>query len=432
MVCVICGRAIVPSDVIVLPMAEQISTSGYDCVFVDCPKNITIDCSICLLVLREPRLTSCCGQNFCRRCIEKVKLDGKACPLCNDADFIAVCNKSLGESLNNYEVYCGHRGEGCEWSGKLVELDTHLSRACLHADVGCSFNCGTLSKRCNISAHEASCHLRPSICCYCGDPGVYEDILNKHWPVCPKYPTLCPNRCGDTLERCHLAHHLDNICSLSPSDCEFSQAGCGVRPARGEVPSHLAADLIPHLSLVNKHLQQENSRLSEVLLHHVSDLQALRTAVDDLRAKVAHDRAVVTMISQLPTTSKELLLLPITVPPPRGDQCTTQIFYSHLGGYKMQAQLFVAATQGAPILYCSQLQISIMKGEFDDHLKWPFNGVVVVRVGPDQHHFITFQNTPVEHKSRVQHMEGVAMGPVLEVTTKRLADITIESVQLNV
>ena len=73
-----------------------------------------------------------------------------------------------------------------------------------------------------------------------------------------------------------------------------------------------------------------------------------------------------------------------------------------------------------------------MKGEFDGHLKWPFNGVVVVRVGPDQHHFITFQNTPVEHKSRVQHMEGVAMGLVLEVTTKRLADITIESVQLNV
>ena len=419
-------------------MAEE---GGHDCEFVDRPRNIKVECPICLLVLRDPWLTACCGQNFCRRCIERIPSgDGRACPLCQAADeFGAVCNKSLGESLKEHEVYCGHRNEGCEWSGKLVELDTHLNIACLYAIAGCRFNCGSRGKRCSISAHEAECQLRPFTCPYCGDPGVYDDIVNKHWPMCLKYPVPCPNQCGETLQRCSLVIHLDNLCSLGLTDCQFHHAGCTVRLPRRDIPSHMAAELVAHLSLVNQQLLQKLSEQTsdlQVIKKEVDDLRAkttdasiLKKEVDDLRAKTAHDARLISLICRSPTVIKELQLLPIKMPQSHdtNNQCLiTQPFYSHLGGYKLQAQLCITKST----LYYSRLEVAIAEGEFDDYLKWPFHGTVVVCVEPDQHHFITFdKDTPIQYKSS-QHQEVLVEGypPMLEVTTKRRPDITIESV----
>ena len=38
---------------------------GYDCEFVERPKELETDCPICLLVLREPFQVTCCGNSFC-------------------------------------------------------------------------------------------------------------------------------------------------------------------------------------------------------------------------------------------------------------------------------------------------------------------------------------------------------------------------------
>ena len=50
-------------------------------------------------------------------------------------------------------------------------------------------------------------------------------------------------------------------------------------------------------------------------------------------------------------------------------------FYSHPGGYKMQLHVNTMTTKHAAIV-----SIRIIKGEFDDNLKWPFRGSVMLQV----------------------------------------------------
>ena len=60
----------------------------YECEFVEHPpKHLQSECPICLQILREPHLISCCGHSYCEACIERVGKDGKPCPLCNEPGF---------------------------------------------------------------------------------------------------------------------------------------------------------------------------------------------------------------------------------------------------------------------------------------------------------------------------------------------------------
>ena len=48
-------------------------TGGHDCDFVESPSD-SLECPVCLLVLREPHLLSCCGVKICHSCISGVCL----------------------------------------------------------------------------------------------------------------------------------------------------------------------------------------------------------------------------------------------------------------------------------------------------------------------------------------------------------------------
>ena len=114
---------------------------GYDCEFVERPKELETDCPICLQVLRDPFQTSCCGNSFCQSCINRVKDDEKACPTCNKVGFGVFPDKRLRKSLYAFQVRCTHQKSGCEWIGELGELDRHLN---LNPElgkklVGCAF-----------------------------------------------------------------------------------------------------------------------------------------------------------------------------------------------------------------------------------------------------------------------------------------------------
>ena len=54
---------------------------GFSASFVSPPPS-ELECPICLLLMREPHLTSCCGNHFCSACISEVRKRGDPCPLC--------------------------------------------------------------------------------------------------------------------------------------------------------------------------------------------------------------------------------------------------------------------------------------------------------------------------------------------------------------
>ena len=258
---------------------------GYDCEFIERPKELQTDCPICLVILREPFQVTCCGYSFCRTCVMRIQADKKSCPTCNEAKFDAFPNKGLRRSLYAFRVRCVHQKSGCEWTGELVQLDRHLNLnpelgkqliGCEFAAVACTHCCEYVQRR-YVHAHQTdSCPQRPFSCDYCDDYGsAYEDVVNNHWPVCKFYPVPCPNKCGLNPERQKVETHVNMQCPLTIVNCDFRYTGCEVHLPRRDMPTHLAENLTTHISLLTTQTQTmagsgAQGHLAEHLLPHLS------------------------------------------------------------------------------------------------------------------------------------------------------------------
>ncbi len=147
-------------------MATCTFSGGYDYDLVDqLPKSL--ECSICLLTLRNPMIVSCCGNHFCEACIGRITNNRKPCPLCNSSDFTTLLHKGVAREVNALRVYCPKKAQGCDWQGELGQVDHHLnptanSRGCGFVMVECKYKCGGLFERRVIDSHETDdCANRP-------------------------------------------------------------------------------------------------------------------------------------------------------------------------------------------------------------------------------------------------------------------------------
>ena len=268
---------------------------GYDCEFVQPPPEIIqTDCSICLLVLREPHLISCCGHSFCRTCIDRIKTDGKNCPLCNVPDFSLMHNKGLERALKEFKVCCTHARSGCEWVDKLGLLDHHLNvnpssnkqlEGCGFVDVECSHGCGGYFQRRLLANHQGKeCPKRPYSCDYCREyASTFDDVTNNHWPECKCYPLSCPNHCTPyAIERQNLDHHVSKDCPLTVVNCDFCYAGCEVQLPRKDMPAHLAENIVPHMS----QLATLNQKFTERLCNNDKEMDKLHQELKEMTTKL--------------------------------------------------------------------------------------------------------------------------------------------------
>ena len=248
---------------------------GYPCDFVSPPPDVLpSECSVCLQILRQPHLISCCGHNYCKTCIEPVQKQKRPCPLCNEPKFTVLHNKGLERSLNELTVCCTHRTIGCEWTGELGKFEVHLNEnpdsenqlvGCAHVTLECIHRCGGLFKRHSIDSHHSNfCPQRPYSCDYCREySSIQAEVVYRHWPVCKNYPLSCPHHCTVyAIERQHLDHHLNTECPLKVVECEFHYAGCDVELPRKDMPAHVADNLAQHVSL----LATSNHKLTEELI----------------------------------------------------------------------------------------------------------------------------------------------------------------------
>ena len=224
------------------------STGGYDFKFVDKVSEEFI-CPICLLVLKDPHLTGCCGHHFCETCITKIKTDSKACPLCNQRCFTTLVDKSVLRKVNNLLISCCNKG--CRWAGPLSAIENHLQTQCSYTRIYCDLGCEVKVFRCFLKTHkEKYCSLRPFLCEHCGHEGSWLELTSKHHQVCPKFPVLCPNHCGGDMIRMDVNSHLATTCPLAVVPCKFDFAGCSQTMCRRDIVAHLEDEMVSHLSLL--------------------------------------------------------------------------------------------------------------------------------------------------------------------------------------
>ena len=427
--------------------------NGYDCHFVDPPhddNHLQTKCPVCLCILRDPYMVDCCGYSFCDLCIKVVEHCKKPCPLCNE-QFKAYPDKRLHRTLKSMKVYCVHAGDGCDWQGELSLLNKHLNVdtssdkavGCVYTLVPCDY-CDTFMQRRHLSHHQLEeCQQRPYSCDYCYNyNSTCENVTVNHWPVCPSRPVSCPNECGVYPERKNLLSHLNEECTMAVVNCHYCSVGCGVMVQRKNMQAHLANEVVTHLSLQSQfygsmvaklegrikaceceisELRKENSLLKSTL-QQFQDEKSL-AAKFNICTRVSEARCPLP-VEEMPGNKtciedlehlKSLLCVPplqftihsvSTLQKAKLKWLSTP-FYTHSQGYRMCLKVYCgghSSSEGSDV----SLYVCLMKGRYDDLLKWPFRGTVTLQLVDQLEqkdhiiHMVTFhENVGCEFSGRV-------------------------------
>ena len=234
-------------------MAVKSPSRGYLVEFVKKPpEEIETDCLICFHVIFEPKLALCCGHSFCTTCISSIEEEGKPCPLCGKQIHLAD-DLRLKRTLNGYTVYCPNKDEGCEWTGELGQLETHLNRQESGATAEDSM------KGCQFQVIQ------------CG-------LCQSH-------------RC----ERRLMSDHVSSGCPDVILECEYSYAGCEFKKPQRDMDVHVEASVGIHLSLVSKSTQSSLSQKDREIEELKAELRQLKT---DLRQQKENNNTQIQEVRQ--------------------------------------------------------------------------------------------------------------------------------------
>ena len=209
---------------------------GYLCKFIDeSQQNDLFKCRVCALILRDPHITKCCGQNACHLCIVKAAENGGPCPIpgCRSKSVKINLNRDLRSIILESGVYCQSKEVGCEWVGKLDELTKHL-KECPFVEEKCPHNCGILIQRQNIKEHTNFCGNLPIECDKCGE--FYK-------------------------QQCHSLHV--KACPFTIIECPFEIVGCKYEGQNKDLQRHFDESISEHSTLVAMQSQKVLAQIQE-------------------------------------------------------------------------------------------------------------------------------------------------------------------------
>ena len=312
---------------------------GYDYEFIDPPPN-SLECSICLLTLRDPHVISCCGNHFCHTCIGRIQGDGKPCPLCNEPNFTTFLHKGVKREVNALMIRCRWRQLGCNWEGELGQLQEHLrpgagsrEKGCGYMIIECVYKCGDRFERRMIQDHELD--------------------------ACPRRPM--------EVQMSRLARKFE--ASLRANEKKLNEVIAENKATRAEVEA---------IHAENRSVKAENERLTK----HITELEMKQEGTEQkaCQIEVKYDnleRELDTRIVPAPVPPFYFSIINYAHYRKVDYRWMSPSFYSHPCGYKMRCDVYPNGEGDAKGTHLS-LFLNIMRGEYDDQLKWPFNGVVTI------------------------------------------------------
>ena len=279
------------------------------------------------------------------------------------------------------------------------------------------------------------CSKRPYSCDYCNDyESTCEDVTTNHWPVCPRRPVPCTNQCGVYPEQQNLDYHVDKECPLTVIDCSFGYAGCMERLQREDMDDHFAKNLHKHMSLqANSHqqamhsLKSENSELKKLIQElerkvkeqeikfdirftqlqeeklaleeqlkklgaqmneqqqqqtedirlQIEPLNQLTTALEQqLKTSTVHE---IEMNSHISVAPLDVILKGFSMLKQSKKRWFSKAFYSHYQGYRLCLCIYANGSGEGKRTHAS-IYMYLMKGDFDDALKWPMRGILNIQL----------------------------------------------------
>ena len=389
-------------------------SGGHRLTFVgDVPDSLI--CVFCHFPSRDTQLSTCCGYNMCRSCLDSYKqsmaLSHKilTCPKCCHYDFKAYPNKMSDREIYNLMVVCSNGKDGCKWRGKLIELTVHLEDTCLFEMVECPKGCKLLLQRRDIAVHaKSNCSQLIINCPHCLVRGKKHFIEGQHLEECSSAPLSCPNHCGVTISNEDLDEHI-KVCPLKVVSCEYNDLGCDTVMARQDIEAHNKENIAKHLNLAKQKLMCSTKELQS----NKMQLASVKKELNEFKSTFAHTvEQVLCMIKLLgwlnlaqEKIQKNNILRQINlhynaVFAMQGNQTAPVIlkmdkivkrrnngtmwcsapFFTHTRGYRLSLCVFAAGHKVMKTRDHISVFIAVMEGPHDSQLMWPMQGTIQVHL----------------------------------------------------
>ena len=330
------------------------SKGGYDYEFVRPPPK-SLECPVCLLILCDPHVISCCGNEFCQVCIERVKRDGKPCPLCNEQTFSTMLHKKLVREVNALVVRCPQKELGCEWEGELGQVQGHLYpeypgavNGCDYVIVACSYNCGMQLKRQELRVHEME---------------------------------LCPNR---PIEM-QVASLLKKFEAIDAENKLLQQELSVLKEAHEKEMKEIKSTYEGEINQLKRKLVEIKAENDGACDKLKENQEAVKSEVEEnsKRLKGLEEKCDALQNNKAPLSLPPYYFTVINTDCYLEGTCNMDFvsapFYSHPRGYKMDISVEFNVVERSKRGGYLDLYVSILRGEFDNQLKWPFDGEITVQ-----------------------------------------------------
>ena len=196
---------------------------------------------------------------------------------------------------------------------------------------------------------EEQCVNRDYRCEDCGKKDTYANIRDVHDNVCEKKTLHCPNpECTATMERGKLKKHLEK-CEYTAISCRYNHLGCNMKLKRGDMEAHEQDD--------KAHLHQA--------LDTVATLEMRLASLEDKCSKFVLQRGEMFTFKLTNYQERKRNKEVFRSPP----------FYTSPGGYKMHIKVYPNGKGIGENTHIS-IYVTIVKGDYDNNLKWPFIGSI--------------------------------------------------------
>lgn len=246
---------------------------------------------------------------------------------------------------------CSNVERGCEWRGTVGTVQKHME-TCEFTLILCPNWCildndefRQLMRK-DLKEHlERDCPNRDYICMYCGKKDTYEYITDTHERKCDKKPIPCRNaECTATIQRQSMKRHFET-CDHTEVHCKYMRLGCGKVAKRKDITGHEEEDDKHHL-----HMALDTVALLEEKSCSLSGEKTLTFKLTEFKKKMENN-----------------------------EKYTSPSFYTSPKGYCLALEIFVNGCGDYKGTHVSVFA-KILKGNYDNQLKWPFSGSITVEI----------------------------------------------------
>ncbi|XP_057295135.1 TNF receptor-associated factor 4-like isoform X2 [Hydractinia symbiolongicarpus] len=326
-------------------------------------------CPQCNEAMRYPVKFDECDHRVCSSCFHEFLRVEPRCPV----DQVPInkekasLDHELNEKIMSLGAKCNNAEWGCKWEGLVKESQPH-SEKCEFTDILCVNDCGAKFQRRFLQKHlDKDCPKKLISCAFC-DERFYREEKKTHLEDCLKVPLPCPNKCDKklTIPRDELDNHIETACPRTKIVCQFEEIGCPHRCSREKLSRHYKAGIIEHVRLLYDVVMKQGQRLDqhhELLQDHGALLETHQAQITDME-RIARNQ-LIWRIDEYGRKFKEA----------KSGNTTTLFsppFNTSKHGYRLCASLCLNGDGKGKGTHISAF-ISILRGAYDNLLKWPFS-----------------------------------------------------------